>query len=89
MRYGLANRIGYPVVIKPVDGRQGQGVTAGVTSEEEVVVAFPKRMPSHLDTSSSNDLSKARMFGSMSFCGQFAYAVLRSPPRWWAMACIR
>ena len=36
----LANQLGYPVVIKPVNGRQGQGVTAGATSGEEVAVAF-------------------------------------------------
>lgn len=32
--------IGAPVVVKPLDGRQGKGVSLNLTSEEEVVKAF-------------------------------------------------
>lgn len=35
-----ANRIGYPVVVKPLDGNHGRGVTVNVTNEEEVERAF-------------------------------------------------
>lgn len=35
-----ARRIGYPVVVKPLDGNHGRGVTVNVTSEEEVERAF-------------------------------------------------
>ncbi len=35
-----AQRIGLPVVIKPLDGNQGKGVTVNIRSEEEVVQAF-------------------------------------------------
>lgn len=35
-----AERIGYPVVLKPVDLDQGLGVEAGLTSEEELRTAF-------------------------------------------------
>ena len=77
----LAGRIGYPLVIKPVDGRQGQGVTAGVTSEEEVVAAFVE----------ANAISPGRVIVErfvegedirlVVYCGRFACAFLRSPPR--------
>ena len=77
----LAARIGYPVVIKPIDGRQGQGVTAGVTSEEEVVAAFAE----------ANAISPGRVIVErfvegedirlVVCCDRFACAFLRSPPR--------
>ena len=77
----LASRIGYPLVIKPVDGRQGQGVTVGVTSEEEVAAAFAE----------ANAISPGRVIVERfiagedirlcAFCGRFDVAVSRSPPR--------
>ena len=77
----LASRIGYPVVIKPIDGRQGQGVTAGVTSEEEVAVAFaeanaisPRRVIVERFVEGEN--SRLVVHG-----GRFAYAYKRFPPR--------
>jgi cyanophycin synthetase len=77
----LASRIGYPVVIKPIDGRQGQGVTAGVTSEEEVAVAFaeanaisPRQVIVERFVEGEN--SRLVVHG-----GRFAYAYKRFPPR--------
>ena len=35
-----ALKIGFPVVVKPVSGHKGQGVTTGIRSEEEVLKAF-------------------------------------------------
>lgn len=35
-----ADRIGYPVVVKPLDGNHGRGVTANITAEEEIAAAF-------------------------------------------------
>lgn len=35
----LAEEIGYPVVVKPLDGNQGKGVTLNIKSSEEVIVA--------------------------------------------------
>ena len=77
----LADRMGYPVVIKPIDGRQGRGVTAGVTSKEEVIAAFAE----------ANAISPGRVIVERFvegenvrlavFGGQFAYATSRSPPR--------
>lgn len=35
-----ADRIGYPVVIKPLDGNHGRGVTVNITDDETVIAAF-------------------------------------------------
>jgi len=35
-----AQRIGYPVVVKPVDGNHGRGVSIGLTTDEQVVTAY-------------------------------------------------
>ena len=37
---GAANRIGYPVVVKPLDGNHGRGVTVNVTDPAGVEAAF-------------------------------------------------
>lgn len=37
---GAAERIGYPVVIKPLDGNHGRGVTVDITSEDGIAAAF-------------------------------------------------
>ncbi|MBN1424840.1 cyanophycin synthetase [Candidatus Fermentibacteria bacterium] len=34
--------IGYPVVVKPLDGHHGKGVTIGISSDEEMEIAFAK-----------------------------------------------
>ncbi len=36
----LANRIGYPVVVKPIDGNRARGVSIGLTRDGEVANAF-------------------------------------------------
>lgn len=37
-----ARRIGWPVVIKPLDGNQGRGVTTGLSSEGQMLEAFER-----------------------------------------------
>lgn len=37
---GAADRIGYPVVVKPLDGNHGRGVTVDITSEDGIAAAF-------------------------------------------------
>ena len=77
----LADRLGYPVVIKPVDGRQGQGVTVGATSEEEVAIAFAEASaisPGHAIIERFVEGQDLRL---NVLCGRFEYAILRSPPR--------
>jgi cyanophycin synthetase len=36
-----ARRLGFPLVVKPLDGNHGRGVHLGLGSEEEVAAAFP------------------------------------------------
>jgi cyanophycin synthetase len=36
-----AERIGYPVVVKPIDGNHGRGVSINLKTEDEVRAAFP------------------------------------------------
>ncbi len=36
----IARRIGYPVVVKPLDGNHGRGVAINLNSDEEVTAAF-------------------------------------------------
>ena len=36
-----ATRIGFPVVLKPLDGNNGRGVCLGLTSEDEVRASYP------------------------------------------------
>ena len=36
----MAQRIGYPVVVKPLDGNHGRGVAINLTTDEEVLAAF-------------------------------------------------
>ncbi len=42
-----ALKIGFPVVVKPVSGHKGQGVTTGIMSEEEVRKAFKNILKNH------------------------------------------
>jgi len=37
---GAAERIGYPVVVKPLDGNHGRGVTVNITDEGGIAAAF-------------------------------------------------
>ncbi len=38
----FANRIGFPVVLKPLDGNHGRGVSVNLNNDEEVATAFAK-----------------------------------------------
>jgi D-alanine-D-alanine ligase-like ATP-grasp enzyme len=77
----LASRIGYPLVIKPIDARESQGVTADVTSEEEVGVAFTLAhaiSPGRVIVERFVEGQNVRLGV---YHGQFEYADLRSPPQ--------
>jgi D-alanine-D-alanine ligase-like ATP-grasp enzyme len=77
----LARQIGFPAVIKPINGRQGDGVTAGVSSDEEVETAFAKANA----ISSQRVIVERFVYGEnvrlAVYCRRFAYATLRSQPR--------
>jgi cyanophycin synthetase len=38
--WALADRIGYPVVVKPLVGNHGRGITANITTPEDLEIAF-------------------------------------------------
>jgi cyanophycin synthetase len=77
----LANQLGYPVVIKPIDGRQGLGVTAGVTSGEEVAVAFAEANAISPGEVIVERLVEGENVRLAVYGGRFATATIRSPPR--------
>jgi D-alanine-D-alanine ligase-like ATP-grasp enzyme len=77
----LASRIGYPLVIKPVNSRGGQGVTAGVTSEQELELAFEQANAISPGRVIVEKLVEGEDHRLTVLCGRFAYALLRSPPR--------
>jgi len=77
----LATHIGYPVVIKPIDSSEGRGVTAGITSAEEVAVAFAKANAVSPGRVIVERLVHGDNFRLAVFGGRLAYVVLRSPPR--------
>jgi cyanophycin synthetase len=77
----LADQIGYPVVIKPIDSSQGRGVTPGITSGDEIPTAFAAA-----DTLSPGRVIierfvKGDTFRLAVFGGELAFATLRSPPQ--------
>jgi len=77
----LAGQMGYPLVIKPADGRQGQGVTVGVTSQEEVAVAFDQANAVSPGRVLVERLIEGECVRLGVYHGRFAYAYLRSPPQ--------
>jgi D-alanine-D-alanine ligase-like ATP-grasp enzyme len=77
----LASRIGYPLVIKPVDSSKGRGVTAGVTSEEEVGLAFAQANAISPGRVIVEKLVEGEDLRMEVLCGRFGYAISRSPPR--------
>ena len=40
----IANKIGWPIVVKPVDADRGEGVTVGVSNNKELKIAFKKAL---------------------------------------------
>jgi cyanophycin synthetase len=77
----LAQSIGYPVVIKPVDSSKGRGVTVRITDEAGIDAAFAaaeKEAPAAVLVEGwvAGDDHRLAVVA-----GQFAWAVRRSPPR--------
>ena len=76
----IASRLGYPVVVKPINGHQGNGVAVGLLTEREVVTAFaeanvfsPGRVV--VERYVEGDDHRLLVWG-----GRLIYAVRRSPP---------
>lgn len=70
--------LGYPVVVKPLDGHHGKGVTIGVTNDQEMEAAFQKAKEY------SNQIVIEEMIHGVDFrllvvAGKFVAAVRRDP----------
>lgn len=77
----LATQIGYPVVVKPIDSKQGHGVTVGATSDDEVVAAFAAATAVSpgwviVERFVEGEDHRLAVLG-----GRFAFAICRSPAR--------
>jgi cyanophycin synthetase len=80
-----ANILGFPVVVKPVSGHKGQGVTTGIESEEEVRKAFQKILDMVENDGAKFDgiIVQQQIYGTdhrlLSVNGKFAAALQRVP----------
>jgi D-alanine-D-alanine ligase-like ATP-grasp enzyme len=77
----IANQLGFPVVVKPVDGGKGMGVTAGVTKINELTAAFANAnrhsaLGVIVERYVAGDDHRLAVFG-----GELKWAVRRTPPR--------
>jgi D-alanine-D-alanine ligase-like ATP-grasp enzyme len=77
----LARQLGFPLVVKPLDKGKGQGVTAHITTEPEVLAAFAAA-----HTVSPGKVLVERFVAGDDYRlavigGRFAWATRRSPPR--------
>lgn len=77
----IAAELGFPVVVKPVDRNKGAGITANITSSEELKVAFGRAIQASrngvlVERHVQGDDHRLAVFG-----GAFAWCARRSPPR--------
>jgi cyanophycin synthetase len=77
----IATQLGFPVVVKPTDRGKGIGVTANITTLEELTEAYAKASEQTargvlVERHVRGDDHRIAVFG-----GRFARAVRRSPPR--------
>ncbi len=77
--------LGFPVVVKPVAGHKGQGVTTGIESESEVRIAFKKIVAAAKEEGVNFDgaLVQTQIYGTdhrlISVDGKFVAALERVP----------
>ncbi len=78
-------KLKFPVVVKPVAGHKGQGVTTGIESEEQALEAFHKIIKSAQDEGVSFEgaLVQQQIYGTdhrlLAVAGKFAAALERVP----------
>jgi len=75
----LARKIGYPVVVKPVDGGKGRGVTANITQEKEFVEAFRKASSVPMATVLVENFVVGNDYRIGVFGGRIGWAIRRMP----------
>ncbi|MFH0865641.1 MAG: acetate--CoA ligase family protein [Bacteroidota bacterium] len=80
-----ALKLGFPVVVKPVAGHKGQGVTTGIESEEEVRKSFKKIIKAAQDagTAFEGAIVQQQIYGTdhrlLAVGGKFVAALERVP----------
>lgn len=78
-----ADRVGYPVAVKPVSGHKGEGVTADVRDEEELEAAFGRALESIPDDQAVRVIVEKSIAGSdfriLCVNGRFVAAMERRP----------
>ncbi|MGB3200340.1 MAG: acetate--CoA ligase family protein, partial [Nodosilinea sp.] len=78
-----ADRIGYPIALKPVSGHKGEGVTAGVRDSEELEAAFDRAVASIPVDESVRVIVETSIAGSdfrlLCVNGRFVAAMERRP----------
>jgi cyanophycin synthetase len=77
--YIAAEKIGFPLVIKPVKGKKGKGITAGLTSAEGIKDAFERAHKSGSDVLVERFIA-GDDFRLLVIGGRFVAAVNRQPP---------
>jgi cyanophycin synthetase len=78
--HAAAEKIGFPLVIKPVKGKKGNGVTAGLTSAESINNAFVRAHKAGSDVLVESFIT-GDDFRLLVIGGKFVAAVNRQPPR--------
>ena len=76
--------IGYPLVIKPVAGHKGQGVTTDIKSEEQAIVAFNSIFTDDPEMPFEGAIVERQIFGTdhrlLAVNGAYAAGLQRVPP---------
>lgn len=79
----VANRVGYPVAVKPVVGHKGIGVTAGVENDEELEFAYDRAVDAHPEDQPIRIIVEQSVSGSdyrlLCVDGKFIAAMERRP----------
>lgn len=78
-----AERIGYPVAVKPVSGHKGIGVTADVRDQEDLIFAFQRAVDAHAEGDSIRVIVEQNVPGIdvrlLCVDGKFVAATQRRP----------
>lgn len=77
--WAAAEEIGLPVVVKPLDGNQGKGVTANIESREGVLAAYEAARAISADVLVEKHI-KGHDFRLLVIGGKLAAAARRDPP---------
>ena len=74
----IAENVGYPVVVKPLSGNHGRGITINITNPEELLIAF-KKAEEICDTVLVEKYLYGFDFRVLVIDGKFVAAALREP----------